>query len=128
VDRPLDHPSYRQAIRAFSGVGLRPLSPVHLRLHERDGDLDITWTRRTRIDGDSWQGIDVPLGEETEAYTVEVLRDGAVLRRAETASPGWTYGAAERAADAGPGSIQIRVAQLSRAWGAGPFAALDIPG
>ncbi len=67
--RGYDDPSYRHEVRAFEGVGLKPLSPVHLRARTQgDGSVALGWTRRTRIGGDNWDGLDVPLGEEREAY------------------------------------------------------------
>ena len=59
-----------------SGGSVRPLAPVHLTAAV-DGDvLAIGWTRRSRA-GWAWvDGIDVPLGEETEAYRVTVTTDG----------------------------------------------------
>ena len=55
-------PSWRGETRAFQAVGLRPFAPVHLRARRDGGDTRIDWIRRTRIDGDSWAGIDVPPG------------------------------------------------------------------
>ena len=34
------------------------------------------WIRRGRIDGDTWEGVDISLGEESEQYRLRVLRDG----------------------------------------------------
>ena len=67
---PTTHPSYEHRVEAFAGVGLRPYRPAHL-VAEREagGAIRLAWTRRTRIDGDSWAGTDVPLGEEREAYS-----------------------------------------------------------
>jgi hypothetical protein len=71
--KPLTDPTYTQHIKAFYGVGLRPYSPVHLKANwASNGDLEISWTRRTRIDGDSWQGLDVPLGEASENYALRI--------------------------------------------------------
>ncbi len=81
--------------------------------------------RRTRIDGDSWTGVEVPLGEEREAYLLRVLRNGEVLREVDVATPAWTYTAAMRAAD-GPGPVTVEVAQLSDRWGPGPFRSLEV--
>ena len=58
---------------------MRPYAPVHLRARWEGGDLAMDWTRRTRIDGDSWDRPDVPLGEASESYLVRVEQDGAVL-------------------------------------------------
>ena len=80
---PYDDESYRERSYVFQGVGLRPLSPVHVSAKRAaDGTLDFVWIRRTRVSGDSWLGLDVPLGEEAELYDLDVLSDegGEVLR------------------------------------------------
>ena len=124
--KPVDDPSYQKAVLAFDGIGLRPLSPVHLRAADAGGgDIAYSWIRRTRIDGDSWEGIDVPLGEETEAYLVRVMQGPTVLREFQVGAPGWTYGAAEQAADGLSGAFELYVAQISATFGAGIFATLD---
>ncbi|WP_375263808.1 glycoside hydrolase/phage tail family protein, partial [Palleronia sp.] len=125
ANQPLDGPSFIHAIRGFAGVGLRPYSPAHLRLAPAGNDLRATWVRRTRIDGDSWSGRDVPLGEEVESYQVRVMRDGEVIREVEVGACTWAYAAAERVAD-GRG-CRLEVAQLARAFGPGPAVALALP-
>jgi hypothetical protein len=87
---------------ATGGVrALLPLSPVHLKCRRASsGDLELNWVRRSRIDADDWNAAEVPLGEESERYQVEILNaGGTVVRRAEVANPGWTYGSALAAAD-----------------------------
>jgi hypothetical protein len=49
------------------------------------GDLAISWIRRTRLGGDSWDAAEVPLGEETERYEVDIL-DGPTVKRTLTAT------------------------------------------
>ncbi|MEM9900649.1 MAG: glycoside hydrolase/phage tail family protein [Pseudomonadota bacterium] len=122
----IDDPAMRHFVLAFEGVGLRPYAPVHLRVENRaDGGLDLSWIRRTRIGGDSWLGEDAPLGEDSEAYRVHVLgSDGAVLRTADVTVPRWTWTAAERAEDSG--AVAIEVAQISQAYGAGPYRRIMI--
>ncbi|MFV2003068.1 MAG: host specificity protein, partial [Paracoccaceae bacterium] len=67
--RAVDDPSYVYRLEAFDGIGLRPLAPVHLRARAMvSGDVDLSWVRRTRIDGDNWVSADVPLGEDSESY------------------------------------------------------------
>lgn len=99
----------------------RPLAPVHLRAERReDGGAELRWTRRGRIAADSWEGDDIPLGEEQEAYRLEILGPGgAVLRTAETAAPSWTYALSAIEADFGavPELIDVRVRQLGSAAG-----------
>lgn len=105
------------------GVRARtPLSPVHIRGRRMaDGDWALSWIRRGRIDADAWEGADIPLGESAESYWVDIgPPGGAVLRSATVAAPGWTYAAADIAADfAGlPAEAEVAVRQLGAGgWG-----------
>ena len=46
-----------EVVHAFDGVGMRPLSPVHLRARRLgDGSVEVAWIRRTRLGGDGWDG------------------------------------------------------------------------
>jgi hypothetical protein len=121
--RGYDDPSYTHRIEAFDGIGLRPLSPVHLR-EVVGADRSYSWIRRTRINGDSWEFEEVPLGEAFERYRVRVMQGSTVIRESEVTVPGWTYGAAEIAADALSGPVAITVAQISDVFGAGLAARL----
>ncbi len=84
----------------------------------RAGDLTIRWTRRSaQLAADSWGGLEVPLGEELEAYEVEIL-DGATVKRVlSTATTSAVYTAASRppiGARCSPGdTLDIRIFQLS---------------
>jgi hypothetical protein len=125
--RGYDDPSYEHRIEAFAGVGLRPLAPAHLRARRLAGaGIDLAWIRRTRIEGDSWAGVEVPLGEAREAYLLRVVQGGAIRREVTTFAAGWTYGAAMQAADAVAAPYEIHVAQLSDAFGPGPFTRITI--
>ncbi|WGV17079.1 baseplate megatron protein TIM-barrel domain-containing protein [Fuscovulum ytuae] len=110
---------------AFAGLGLRPYAVAHLRARATAEGLLLTWIRRTRIDGDSWASVDVPLGEEREAYLVQVWRGGDLVRQLEVQVPEWAYPAAWLLED-GPG-LRVAVAQLSQAFGPGPFRVLELP-
>ena len=128
VGRPPDHASYRHRVAAFEGVGLRPYAPAHLRARRQGGDLVVTWTRRTRVDGDGWGPGDVPLGEAREAYLVRVRVGGRVLREATVDAPRWSYGATERAADGVAGAYAVAVAQVSDRFGPGLWREIRIDG
>jgi hypothetical protein len=115
--------TFTEAVITAEGIGLRPFAPVHLGIM-RDpgsGDIDISWIRRTRFGGDSWELAEVPLNEDREAYRFEVLDAGSVLRSADLLVPRYLYTAGEQAADfGGPATIfTVRVAQLSAAVGPG---------
>jgi hypothetical protein len=129
ASRAFDDPSYVEEERAFAGVGLRPYAPVHLKARrDADGALRMSWVRRTRIDGDLWDGTDVPLGEATEAYVVRVLQGGVILREAAVTGPEWTYGAAQQVQDGATTSFEVAVAQLSDRFGPGLFRRIGIDG
>jgi hypothetical protein len=85
------------------------------------GDVTVTWIRQTRIGGDAWEPSDVPLGEESEAYQVEILDGDAVIRRTITTSPVLVYSAAEQASDFGdsPALLGLRICQVSATLGPG---------
>ncbi len=78
----------RHPATALGGRALTPLSPVHLSARfAPDGAVSITFVRRTRVDGDRWDGLhDVPLGEEIERYVVRLSADGFEAER-ETPVP-----------------------------------------
>ncbi|HBS36145.1 MAG TPA: hypothetical protein DEA50_13885, partial [Parvularcula sp.] len=127
ADDPVSAPTFRTRTVTATARGLAPLSPAHLRAAKRaNGDIAVTWIRRTRIGGDSWTGEDVPLGEAFERYRIEIRRaaDGALLRTDETTSPAFTYTAAMQAADlpAGVPALRVRAAQMSDAVGPGDWA------
>ena len=118
ASRGVDDPVYRAAEAAFSGVGLRPLSPCHLRVQGRA----VSWVRRTRIGGDGWDGPDVPLGEEGEAYLLRLIRGEDVLFSEVVAEAHWQAPAAVWGDAAAGGDFIVDVAQLSALYGPGPSA------
>ena len=105
-----------------SGRGLRPFSPVQLHAvrDEATGDVRLSWTRRSRLGGDSWVA-EVPLGEEVEDYAVIILNGMTTVRSIRVGGPEALYTAAQQTADFGaaPVSLTWTVAQVSRVYGAG---------
>ena len=125
--RGYDDPSYTHLVEAFDGNGLRPYAPAHLRASGDVGaDIAVSWVRRTRIDGDSWDAPEVPLGEESESYLLRVMQGGSVLREEIRATPDWTYTGAAQAGDGLVLPARIEVAQVSARYGAGLFAGIDL--
>lgn len=108
-------------------TALEPLSPVHVTAVRDVEGIRIGWIRRTRINGDSWV-IEPPLGEDGEAYVVEILSGAAVLRRLETATSFAIYAPADELADFGAplASLHVRIAQVSGQTGAGHFTETTI--
>ena len=124
--RGYDDPSYVHRQETFPGVGLRPYTPCHLSATPSTEGTAISWVRRTRRDGGSWDTQDVPLNEESEKYLVRVIQNGTVKREVTAVQPYWTYSAAHQAQDNLSGPFQVQVAQMSASFGPGLFATLNI--
>ncbi len=107
-----------------TATALRPLSPVHLRARRGVDGVALTWTRRTRRDGDSWDVIDVPLNEASEAYELDVLDGATVKRTLSSTAPSVLYPAADEIADFGSpqSNLTARIVQLSATVGRGVAA------
>ncbi|MDO5704258.1 MAG: glycoside hydrolase/phage tail family protein [Paracoccus sp. (in: a-proteobacteria)] len=134
--RPVSDDSYLAATFTPQAMGLRPFSAVHVEQPWRrarvPGDLTIRWVRRDRsLAADNWNAVEIPLSEASEAWRVEIL-DGAVVKRSLTvATTSAVYTAAQQTADwgtpLGPGaSLNIRIAQIGQAYGAGAAPATTL--
>lgn len=128
ANRDLGDADYTTASHTFAGLGLKPLSPVHVRgRRAANGDLALSWIRRTRQGGDSWIAAEVPLAEDGEAYEIEILSGASVRRVLSSTVPAALYSAADQIADFGAvqSSVAVRVYQLSAFLGRGtPRAAV----
>jgi len=126
ASRPIEDPSYIHVVGNFKGNGLRPYSPAHLALTSNGGDLDVSWVRRTRVDGDSWEGFEVLLGEESEVYLVRIWDNGILLRETTVTTPEFTYDAAMQSVDGAIAPYTIEVLQISTLYGPGLPASLRV--
>ncbi|MBO9455901.1 glycoside hydrolase/phage tail family protein [Paracoccus sp. R12_1] len=117
ASRSPDDSSYRAVTTEIRGAGLRPYAPCHLRTAGRR----VSWIRRTRIDGDSWDGPDVPLNETREAYLLRVIQFGATLHEVQLGAPEYVIPVDIWQAINGGGAYAVEVAQLSDQYGIGPF-------
>ena len=125
--RGYDDPSYVHQQQAFQGIGLRPYAPCHLRTDGDPGsDIGISWIRRTRIDGDSWESVEVPLGEASERYVLRIMDGVTVVREMTLTTTQWTYSAANQSSDGVTAPFQIAVAQISDSFGHGVFEQIEI--
>ncbi|WP_045836054.1 glycoside hydrolase/phage tail family protein [Hyphomicrobium sp. 99] len=126
-NRDIGDASYVTVPFAYQALGLRPLSPVHVKAVRASGDLQISWLRRTRSGGDNWELPEEPLGEASESYEVEILDGSTVKRTLAASSPSVTYSSADQIADFGsvPSSVSIKVYQTNVVFGRGaPRAAI----
>lgn len=129
ASEPASDDSYAAASFTPAGIGLRPFAPVHVvqpwRHAREPGDLTIRWVRRDRaLAADSWNAAAIPMSEAAEAWQVEVLSGGAVVRMLNSSTTDVIYTAAQQQADLGrplgPGdSLAIRIAQIGQAHGPG---------
>jgi hypothetical protein len=95
----------------FAGEALRPPSPVNLATESQsNGDLLISWTRRSR-QGFAWiDGVDAPLGESAEQYRV-LLTGAAGMIDATADQPNLTVASTDLAS-LGIGPVSIEVMQI----------------
>ena len=126
-NRGIGDASYLTVPFSYQSLGLRPLSPVHIKATRSSGNIAVSWIRRTRTGGDNWELPDAPLGEESESYEVDIL-DGANVKRTLTASsPSVVYSSADQIADFGgvQSRVSVKVYQTNILFGRGsPRAAV----
>ena len=111
-----------------NGRGLVPFAPAQPRMRrEANGDLAIRWIRRDRaLAADSWVQTDVPMSEANEAYDLEILNAGTVVRTVSGLSaPAFTYTVANQTADFGAAvsSVDVRIFQNGSLGRGVPFEA-----
>jgi hypothetical protein len=123
---PYDDVSFFHTVETFDGVGLRPFRPVHLSAkRSTDGSVHFSWIRRTRLEGDSWNGLDVPIGEDRLLFDVRILQGDDLLRRIDVQASSHVYTAADQAADGWPQNLVFEVAQVSERFGPGPYGRIE---
>jgi hypothetical protein len=86
----------------FHAVNMKPWSPCHVRVRKnQDGDIRISWIRRTRLYGGWSPYVDVVLGESAEEYEVDILQEGTPIRTLTTTSDddGVVYTVADQITD-----------------------------
>jgi hypothetical protein len=118
--RSHDDPSALALTVTPRATALMPLSPVHVSASRESDGIHVSWIRRTRRDGDTW-GIEVPLGEDSEAYTLDILSGASVVRSISCTSPLALYASADELADFGAPQTILhgRVVQMSSTVGRG---------
>ena len=118
--RSHDDPSALALTVTPKATALMPLSPVHVSARRGGDGIHVSWIRRTRRDGDNW-GVEVPLGEDVEGYTLEILSGASVVRSIVCTTSSAIYANADELADFGApqSSLHGRVVQMSSTVGRG---------
>lgn len=118
-----DHadPSVVELAAAAGREALKPFSPVQVTGRREGEGIRLTWIRRTRRNGDSWDTVDVPLAEDGERYEIDILAGGIVKRTLSCREPSILYRAEQEIADFGVPQtlLSCRVMQISAAAGRG---------
>ena len=125
--RGFEGPAVVVKVEAFDGIGLRPYPVAHLSAVETvSGDISVSWTRRTRIDGDNWQSVEVPLGEISEIYQLRIVQADVIVREETVSSAAYVYSTAAQVSDGILGAFRVDVAQVSDRFGPGPFRSVAV--
>jgi hypothetical protein len=114
-----------------NAVNLKPFAPVHLKAaRDENGNITISWIRRSRT-GNSWRDYsDIQVGEEQEQYQVEIKNSNQIIRILETTTPTATYTLEQQQADFGqtkkPPNLTATIYQLSSQTGRGYGAGVNL--
>ncbi|QRM54762.1 glycoside hydrolase TIM-barrel-like domain-containing protein [Sinorhizobium sp. BG8] len=95
---------------AFAGGvrALTPLAPVHLRARrDVSGQIRFSWTRRGRVNADSWLSTDIPLDEPQEAYRLDILAGNDPVRTVDLLDASYVYPVDTEIADFGTVRTEI---------------------
>jgi GTA TIM-barrel-like domain/Putative phage tail protein len=105
---------------------LLPLPPCRITARRSASGIAISWLRRSRFGGDSWELAEVPLAEESESYLIDVMSGLLIKRRFSTGQSTLTYATADEIADFGAPqmSLSLRIRQVSQAAGPGNAASV----
>ncbi|MDB5649356.1 MAG: hypothetical protein JWL62_876, partial [Hyphomicrobiales bacterium] len=102
-------------------LSLQPYAPVRPGAVRTASGVQISFLRRSRRDADGWETIDIPLGESSESYLVEILAAGAVIRTLAASTQSVLYPTALEQADFGSAQkmLTLRIVQMSSVVGRG---------
>ena len=85
----------------FTGASHKPYAPVYAVWTQSGSDWQLSATRRTRIGGASLDGQDVPLGESSESWALDIYDGASVVRTITGTSLPLTYAGADQTTDFG---------------------------
>jgi hypothetical protein len=121
ADRSYGDPAAVALSATPQATALKPLAPVRLAAARSTDGVTFTWIRRKRGPMPASWDVTVPLGEDSEAYEIDVLSGSTVVRTLHATTPSALYAAADETADFGApqGSLAVRVYQMSATVGRG---------
>jgi hypothetical protein len=126
ADRDMADPLYARATVTATPKALKPFAPTKPRARRTAAGIVIDFIRRSRIDADAWEAIEIPLGEASEAYEAEILLPTGT-RTLSAGTPSILYPAAQELSDFGApqSALSLSLYQMSAVVGRGfPFSGL----
>jgi hypothetical protein len=107
---------------------LMPYAPVHPSATRGTSGVSIGFIRRSRIDSDAWEPVDVPLGEDREAYDIVIATPGG-SRVISVNAPSALYAAGDELADFGSPqtALPLQIYQTSATVGRGFPLSVTVP-
>jgi hypothetical protein len=106
-----------------TGAGLKPLAPMNVGAVRQvvAGHWDLTWKRCGRIDTQWRDYTDVPLGEDTEEYQIDIMSGSNVKRTITLFTESTTYTSAQQNTDFGANqtTLTFKIYQISAQIGRG---------
>jgi hypothetical protein len=121
AERDYADPVFVQATVAASRKALTPYAPTQARARRTGDGVVIGFIRRGRVDADAWEAVEIPLGEASEAYELEIALPGDGRRLLATSSVSALYPASMEIADFGAPqtSLTVSIHQMSAVAGRG---------
>ncbi len=120
---PVTNDKFRNYTVNLDGIGARPYSVCHVSgFRDGTGSLTVSWVRRARMNGDWKPYTDVPVGENSETYQVDVVSaDGNIKRTITVNEAKAVYSASGQTADFGSlqAVVRVRIYQMSEVYGRG---------
>ncbi|WP_342270467.1 baseplate multidomain protein megatron [Rickettsia endosymbiont of Orchestes rusci] len=106
----------------YTGRALKPFASVYATVEkDADGNIKISWLRRSRIDNDWRDYVDIPIGEDIEKYEIDIKKKNKIIRTLETTTPNVIYPKEQILSDFTklPDNLTATIYQLSSQIGRG---------
>lgn len=121
ANRDYAEPIFVQPTVAATNKALRPYPPAKARARRTPAGVVIDFVRRGRLDSDAWEAVDIPLGEASESYEVDISLPASGTRTLTAAANLLLYPAADELADFGAPQSELTLSlyQISATVGRG---------
>ena len=121
ADRDVGGETYVTVTTSATAKAFMPCAPVRPRARATPAGIQLSFLRRGRIDADAWEPMEIPLGEDSENYRIEIARPSGGARVLTSTTPSVLYAAADVSADFGatPAALDLTIRQISASVGPG---------